>query len=84
MGDKTEELILEGESTSDFRLVSISRTIPSHCACKTPLFPVYFSIDCINVWFLSTHNSIVKILLVCNNSNFDALAYEWKWYFLNF
>ncbi|KAK9300342.1 hypothetical protein QLX08_006890 [Tetragonisca angustula] len=78
MGDKTEELILEGESTSDVRLISISKTIPSHCACKTPLFPVYFSIDCINVWFLSTHNSIVKILLVYNSSNFDALAYEWK------
>ncbi|KOX81229.1 hypothetical protein WN51_00137 [Melipona quadrifasciata] len=39
MGDKTEELTLEGESTSDFRLVNISRTIPSHCACKIPLFP---------------------------------------------
>lgn len=80
MGDKTEELTMEGESTFDFRLASYARAIPSYCACKTSVFPAYFSIDCIDVWFLPMHNVIVKMLLVYNNLDFDALAYEWIWY----
>ncbi|XP_071870317.1 cilia- and flagella-associated protein 65 [Bombus fervidus] len=77
MGDKTEELTIEGESTFDFRLASYPRAIPSYCTCKTSLFPAYFSIDCIDVWFLPMHNVIVRMLLVYNNLDFDALAYEW-------
>ncbi|OAD53130.1 hypothetical protein WN48_10759 [Eufriesea mexicana] len=78
MGDKTQELTLKGEATFDFRSISTRKTIPSYCACKTPLFPAYFSVDCIDICCISTHNSIVKMLLIYNNLDFDALAYEWK------
>ncbi|XP_076752428.1 cilia- and flagella-associated protein 65 [Xylocopa sonorina] len=78
MGDKTEEMTLEGESSFDSRLISIGRPIPSYCACKTPLLPVYFSIDCIDVWCISTHTSIIKMILVYNNLDNDALSYEWR------
>lgn len=84
MGNKTEELTLQGESIFDYKLVSIWRRIPAFCACKTPLFPIYFSVDSMNLWNVPTHNTIIRMLLIYNNLDFDALGYKWKWYFLNF
>ncbi|XP_017884975.1 cilia- and flagella-associated protein 65 [Ceratina calcarata] len=78
MGDKTEELTISGEASFDSRSASIGRPIPSDCACKTPLFPAYFSIDCIDMWCIPTHATIVKMLLIYNNLDYDALAYDWK------
>ncbi|XP_043790944.1 cilia- and flagella-associated protein 65-like isoform X2 [Apis laboriosa] len=78
MGDKTEELTLQGQSIFDFKLVSIWRRIPAFCACKTPLFPIYFSVDSMNLWNIPMHNSVTRMLLIYNNLDFDALGYKWK------
>ncbi|XP_053986638.1 cilia- and flagella-associated protein 65 [Hylaeus volcanicus] len=78
LGNKNTELILEGESSCDFRSTIIGNTIPSNCACKGAVFPLYFSTDCIDMWSIPTHNFIVKMLLVYNNLPHDALAYTWK------
>ncbi|KOC69446.1 Coiled-coil domain-containing protein 108 [Habropoda laboriosa] len=78
MGNETAELSIKGEASCDFQSVNIGRQIPDHCACRIALFPAYFSVDCINMWCAPTHNTIVKMLLVYNNLENDALAYEWE------
>nr|XP_012139804.1 PREDICTED: coiled-coil domain-containing protein 108-like isoform X1 [Megachile rotundata] len=78
MGDKTSELIAKGSASHECRLTDVGRIIPAHCACKTELFPAYFSIDCIDLWSMPMHNYIFKMLLVYNNLDYDALAYEWQ------
>ncbi|CAK9816862.1 Cilia- and flagella-associated protein 65 [Anthophora quadrimaculata] len=78
MGNETTELTLKGEASSDFRTISIGRQIPDHCSCRIALFPAYFSVDCIDMWSVPTHSTIVKMVLVYNNLDNDALAYEWQ------
>lgn len=80
MGDKTSELVLKGKASYYFKSTDFGRTIPAHCACKTEVFPAYFSIDCIDMWAIPMHNHVIKMLLVYNNLDYAALAYEWKWY----
>ncbi|XP_076680355.1 cilia- and flagella-associated protein 65 isoform X2 [Andrena cerasifolii] len=78
LGDKEMELTVEGESSCDFRSVFMEESVPPYCACKTSMFPVYFNTDCINMWAIPTYSFIVKMLLIYNNFQRDALAYEWK------
>ncbi|XP_076545308.1 cilia- and flagella-associated protein 65 isoform X5 [Osmia lignaria lignaria] len=78
MGDKTSELILKGKASHYFKSTDFGRTIPPHCACKTELFPAYFNIDCIDMWAVPMYNHVIKMLLVYNNLDYAALAYEWK------
>ncbi|XP_046143458.1 LOW QUALITY PROTEIN: cilia- and flagella-associated protein 65-like [Osmia bicornis bicornis] len=78
MGDKTSEIILKGKASHYFKSTDFGRTIPPHCACKTELFPAYFNIDCIDMWAIPMHSHVIKMLLVYNNLDYAALAYEWK------
>ncbi|XP_076293763.1 cilia- and flagella-associated protein 65 [Lasioglossum baleicum] len=79
LGHHTMELRLEGESSGDFRSTIVGKSIPIYCTCKTLEFPVYFNIDCIDMWSLPMHNTIIKMIIIQNNLDQDALGFEWKY-----
>ncbi|XP_076653707.1 cilia- and flagella-associated protein 65 [Halictus rubicundus] len=78
LGHHTMELRLEGESSGDFRSTIVGKSIPPYCACKSLKFPVYFNIDCIDMWSLPMHNCITKMIIIQNSLDQDALGFEWK------
>lgn len=80
LGDEEKELILEGESSLPHKPATLGEYIPSKCNYEDDDddIPVYFNTDCINVSNIATHNHIVKMIMMHNNSKHDVLAYEWK------
>ncbi|XP_015438938.1 PREDICTED: uncharacterized protein LOC107193913, partial [Dufourea novaeangliae] len=78
LGHKTMELTLKGQSSCDFRSTLVGKSIPIYCRCNTLQFPVYFNIDCIDMWSRPMHNFMIKMLIVQNGLDQDALGFEWK------
>lgn len=71
---------MEGESSLPHKPATLGEYIPSKCNYEDDDddIPVYFNTDCINVSNIATHNHIVKMIMMHNNSKHDVLAYEWK------
>ncbi|XP_076233913.1 cilia- and flagella-associated protein 65 [Calliopsis andreniformis] len=78
LGEKTMDLVVKADACCDFRSTLIDKPLAPACACKASLFPVYYNSDCIDMWTIPTYSSIVRMLFIYNNLNYDALAYEWK------
>ncbi|EFN63059.1 Coiled-coil domain-containing protein 108 [Camponotus floridanus] len=78
LGDKEEELILEGESSLPHKSAVIGEYVPSGCNFEDDDIPIYFNTDCIDVLHIPTHSHVVKMIMMHNNLIQDVLAYEWK------
>ena len=78
LGDREEELTLEGESSLPYRPETSREYIPCEQSFEDQDIPIYFSTDCINVSHIATHSHVVKIIMIHNNLMHDVLAYEWK------
>ncbi|XP_078034066.1 cilia- and flagella-associated protein 65 [Augochlora pura] len=78
LGHHTLKLKLEGMSSSDLRSTVVGKSLPSYCTSSILEFPVYFNIDCIDMWSLPMHNAIIKMIFIQNNLDHDALGFEWK------
>ncbi|XP_076230157.1 cilia- and flagella-associated protein 65 isoform X2 [Nomia melanderi] len=78
LGNKKMKLNVEGESSYDFRSTIIEKSIPIDCTCDTTELPVYFNIQCIDMWSIPMHNSVIKLIILQNRLNHDALGFEWK------
>jgi len=79
LGNKEEDLILEGEASLPYKSAVIGDYVP----CKSNFendeaIPIYFNIDCINVSHMATHSHVVKMIMMHNILVQDVLAYEWK------
>lgn len=79
LGDREEELTLEGESSLPHKPATIREYIPcEHSFEDDENIPIYFSTDCINISHIATHSHVVKMIMIHNNLVQDVLAYEWK------
>ncbi|XP_011701694.1 PREDICTED: uncharacterized protein LOC105458232 isoform X2 [Wasmannia auropunctata] len=79
LGDKEEELTLEGESSLPHK----PATIGEYVSCERNFeddedIPIFFNTDCIDVSHMATHSHVVKMIMIHNNLVQDVLAYEWK------
>ncbi|XP_018393695.1 PREDICTED: uncharacterized protein LOC108772623 [Cyphomyrmex costatus] len=77
LGDREEELTLEGESSLPHKSTTIREYIPCKHSFEKDI-PIYFSTDCINVSHIATHSHVIKMIMIHNNLVQDVLAYEWK------
>lgn len=78
LGDEEKELTLEGESSLPHKPMTVGEYVPADCSSKVNDIPVYFSTDCIDVSHVATHSHVMRMIMVHNNLEHDALAYEWK------
>ncbi|XP_036138725.1 uncharacterized protein LOC105833748 [Monomorium pharaonis] len=79
LGDKEEELILEGESSLPYKPITIEEYVPCERNFQDDEdIPIYFNTDCINVSHMATHSHAVKMIMMHNNLMQDVLAFEWK------
>ncbi|KAG5308054.1 CFA65 protein, partial [Acromyrmex insinuator] len=78
LGDREEELTLEGESSLPHEPATITEYVPSKQSFEDEDIPIYFSTDCINISHIATHSHVVKMIMIHNNLMQDVLAYEWK------